>query len=215
MSKRLAGPLITVLMVGGIALILLMNLETGPSGPADRGATTPGEVAPVASEGAGPTAPVGFREYPIGDEQARNHMTIAAVWLPGVGMDGMASSDGLLHLEADIKATRNNPHGFANEEFVPYLKVRYRIRPSGGGEAIAQGEMIPMVAGDGLHYGASIEAPPPGEYTLTYEIQPPSAGGLGRHSDPATGVAPWWEPFEVQFDWEFEGAEGVGVALRP
>ena len=67
------------------------------------------------------------------------------------------------------------------------------------------GTMMPMVARDGLHYGASIAMPRAGHYTLTYRIDPPSAGGLGRHADPATGVAPWWEPFEVSFDWDYPG----------
>ena len=49
---------------------------------------------------------------------------------------------------------------------------------------------MPMVARDGLHYGANIEMPRAGRYTLTYRIDPPSAGGLGRHSDAVTGVAP-------------------------
>ena len=64
---------------------------------------------------------------------------------------------------------------------------------------------MPMVARDGLHYGASIEMPKAGRYKLTYAIKPPSAGGLGRHADRATGVDPWWEPFEVSFDWDYPG----------
>jgi periplasmic iron binding protein len=62
-----------------------------------------------------------------------------------------------------------------------------------------------MVARDGLHYGASIAMPTPGSYRLTYRLAPPSAGGLGRHSDPVTGVAPWWQPFEVAYDWDYPG----------
>ena len=64
---------------------------------------------------------------------------------------------------------------------------------------------MPMVARDGLHYGASLTLPKAGAYRLTYAIEPPSAGGLGRHSDPVTGVAPWWAPFEVTFDWDYAG----------
>jgi uncharacterized protein involved in high-affinity Fe2+ transport len=36
-------------------------------------------------------------------------------------------------------------------------------------------------------------------------VDPPSKGGMGRHSDPVTGVAPWWEPFSVTFDWDYVG----------
>ena len=88
--------------------------------------------------------------------------------------------------------------------------VRYTITPQGGktnGEApkSIEGKLTPMVARDGLHYGATIEMPRAGSYKLTYAIDPPSAGGLGRHVDPATGVDPWWKPFQVSFDWDYPG----------
>ncbi len=114
------------------------------------------------------------------------------------GMPAMPAATGseVIHLEADIKATEGNPHGFAKDEFVPYLKVHYTITPTtssgGAGVPMREGDMIPMVARDGLHYGASVPMPTAGSYRLTYRVEPPSAGGLGRHSDPATGVAPWW-----------------------
>jgi uncharacterized protein involved in high-affinity Fe2+ transport len=137
----------------------------------------------------------------------KNQMRIAAVWLPSIRMDGMAGplSSDMIHLEADIHATAGNPNGFALDEFVPYMKITYKILPAKGGEPIHQGELMPMVAGDGLHYGASIAMPQAGEYRLVFDLKPPSAGGLGRHTDPATGVAPWWDPFEVSFDWDYEG----------
>jgi uncharacterized protein involved in high-affinity Fe2+ transport len=202
--NRWVGPVVTVLIVAGVAAILLLNLnpQRTPSKPASA------SDGPVPAEP--PTAnparakPAGFREYPIGDEVVKNHMRIAAVWLPPIQMEGMPQTPGtdIIHLEADVKATEGNTHGFAKDEFIPYLKVRYRITPASGGAAIDEGELAPMVAADGLHYGASIAMPPKGEYRLTYAIQPPRAGGLGRHSDPVTGVAPWWEPFEVTFDWD-------------
>ena len=110
----------------------------------------------------------------------------------------------LIHLEADVKATQDNPNGFAKDEFVPYLKIAYSVVPAKGGSAIEKGELSPMVAWDGLHYGANILMPKPGDYRLIYEIEPPSAGGLGRHSDPATGVDPWWKPFQAVFSWTVE-----------
>ena len=122
----------------------------------------------------------------------------------------MPASSALIHLEADIHATEGNRNGFAKDEFVPYLVVHYTIVPeeaNGKAEAAEpiQGTMTPMVARDGLHYGASIEMPKAGRYKLTYAIEPPSAGGLGRHADAATGVDPWWKPFEVSFDWDYPG----------
>jgi periplasmic iron binding protein len=124
------------------------------------------------------------------------------------GMDDPISSN-LIHLEADVHATEGNPNGFAKDEFIPYLVVDYTIAPAdgkgvSGAAKTIHDKMMPMVARDGLHYGATIEIPSAGHYKLTYAFKPPSAGGLGRHVDAATGVAPWWKPFEVAFDWDFQ-----------
>src|SRR5262249_135200 len=130
------------------------------------------------------------------------------VWLPPVAMEGMpamAAAGDVIHLEADIHATEGNPNGFAKDEFVPYLKVHYTITPRGGRTSLQKGDLMPMIARDALHYGRSLTRPTPGAYRLRYAIEPPSAGGLGRHSDPITGVAPWWEPFEVSFEWDYPG----------
>jgi uncharacterized protein involved in high-affinity Fe2+ transport len=152
------------------------------------------------------------REYPIGDPVQRNHLQIAAVWLPGVSMEGMGSmSSGpsdLIHLEADVRSLGENPNGFAKDEFIPYLKVTYSIVPGAGGEPIEKGDFYPMIAADGLHYGANIAMPKPGTYRLIYHIEPPSAGGLGRHVG-VGGVAPWWQPFTAEFEWIVEPVVGV------
>jgi periplasmic iron binding protein len=219
--KRWAGPLVTLLIVGGVALIVALNLNLNlkpmPARQSSATSTSTSSTTPesdppasVSSASASASTPT-FREYPIGDEVLKDHMRIAAVWLPPIAMEGMpAMSAGgdVIHLEADIHATEGNPNGFARDEFVPYLKIHYAITPADGGAAIHQGEMLPMIARDGLHYGASITMPKSGDYRLTYHVEPPSAGGLGRHSDPATGVAPWWKPFEVAFEWDYPGPPG-------
>lgn len=202
MASRLLGPLIAIAIMVGVAIVLLLNLEPSPStSRTGRPSPTPRPPAP----GGAVVAAGGFREWPIGEEE-RAHLLIKAVWLPSVHMAGMPSAPDprVVHLEADIQATAENPQGFALHGFVPYLTVAYRIEPDSGGETIT-GTMIPMVARDGLHYGASVMMPGPGSYTLTYHIDPPSSNGLGRHDDPLTGVAPWWEPFEVSFPWKFDG----------
>jgi periplasmic iron binding protein len=200
-STRWARPLVTLLIVGGVALILVLNLDLKGSSP------RPGPAAATPAAPAAPSGPpVGFREYPIGEPQTRNEMTIAAVWLPPIAMDGMGSAGGdVIHLEADVHATEGNRNGFAKDEFVPYLKIAYQVVPADGGAPIHRGELMPMVARDGLHYGASLAMPRAGHFRLIYDVRPPSAGGLGRHSDPATGVAPWWEPFQVSYDWDYPG----------
>jgi uncharacterized protein involved in high-affinity Fe2+ transport len=205
--RQWAGPLVTILIGGGVALILLLNLNLG----APRTSPTQGQQAAAPPPPAATARPRDFREYPIGDgEVLQNHMRIAAVWLPPITMEGMPAlpaDSGVIHLEADIHATEGNPNGFAKDEFVPYLKIHYTITATDGSAVIQQGELMPMVARDGPHYGASLTLPQAGLYRLTYAIEPPSAGGLGRHSDPVTGVAPWWAPFEVTFDWDYPGPQ--------
>lgn len=219
MIRQWARPLITALIVGGVALIVVLNLDLRPSSSS----FSPREP-PTADANSPPrpparaALPVGFREYPIGDEMVKNAMQVAAVWLPSVRMEEMEglSDPDVIHLEADVRATEGNPNGFAKDEFVPYLKITYTISPAGGGPSVHRGELIPMVARDGLHYGANIAMPRAGSYRLTYQVAPPSAGGLGRHSDPATGVAPWWQPFKATFDWDYPGPpQGGSTAFNP
>lgn len=214
MLNRWTGPLVTILIVGGVAMILVTNLNLTPSRQSPPDPPAPA-LAPESARAA-PSSPVAgsFREYPIGDEVLLNHLRIAAVWLPPIAMEGMpATSAGgdVIHLEADVHATEGNPNGFAKDEFVPYLKIRYAIRPADGGDAIHEGELAPMIARDGLHYGASLALPEAGAYRLTYHVEPPSAGGLGRHSDPLTGVAPWWPPFDVAYEWDYPGPPRAGT----
>jgi periplasmic iron binding protein len=208
--------MVVVLILGGVIAVIALNLNLKGRNSADGSARPP---APQANDRGSQTTqppvsvvrqPAGFREYPIGDEIEKNEMLIKAVWLPPVQMEGMEylASPNLIHLEADIHATEGNRNGFAKDEFIPYLVVDYTIvavneKPGGKTIAPIKGALMPMVARDGLHYGATIEMPGDGRYKLTYAIKPPSAGGLGRHVDPATGVEPWWKPFEVSFDWEF------------
>jgi len=208
--KRWAGPLVTVLILGGVVLIVVLNLDLKGT---EKPPKTDGSLASEAGEAdAAPAAPgsakpAGFREYPIGDPVEKNHMRINAVWLPSIQMEGMSGSAGaeMIHLEADVHSLAGNPNGFALDEFIPYMKIRYKVfSAKQGDKPLLQGDLMPMVAGDGLHYGVSLAMPESGEYRLVFALEPPSAGGLGRHTDPATGVGPWWEPFEASFDWDYE-----------
>jgi uncharacterized protein involved in high-affinity Fe2+ transport len=218
MLERWAGRLVVLLILGGVIAILALNLNlkgrNQSSSPSINIVT--GSLEPAPQQTHAPTGVARVREYPIGDEVELNQMVVKAVWLPPVQMEGMIdpTSSGLIHLEADIHATQGNRNGFAEHEFIPYLVVRYTIKERDGktnAEASkpTKGTLIPMVARDGLHYGATIEMPRAGSYKLTYSIDPPSAGGLGRHVDPATGVDPWWKTFEVSFDWDYPGPPGT------
>ncbi len=170
-------------------------------------------AAAAPKPGAGGDAPgkAPFREYPIGDEVEREkeHLKIAAVWLPPVTMDhehhAAAPGPHTIHLECDIHATRGNDNGFGVGDWIPYLKVEYEITKEGEERPALSGEFMPMVAKDGPHYGATIAMPGPGRYKLKYKLHPPSTNGLGRHTDHVTGVAEWWKPFEAAYTWDYKG----------
>ncbi len=152
-------------------------------------------------------------EYPIGSPQQRFGMEIAAVYLQPVVMEpeGMMksaeSSD--IHIEADISALGNNPNGFEEGAWIPYLIVKYEIARVGGGDSEKlSGEFMPMVANDGPHYGDNVKLFGPGKYTVKYTILPPSANAhahFGRHTDRLTGVRPWFKPFEVEYEFTYAG----------
>ncbi|TAK42025.1 MAG: hypothetical protein EPO27_17950 [Betaproteobacteria bacterium] len=150
-------------------------------------------------------------EYPIGTPHHIAGMEVAAVYLQPVEMEpeGMMrkASDSDIHLEADVHALANNPNGFKESEWVPYLVVKFELAKQGTGEKIS-GELMPMVASDGPHYGDNVKLKGPGKYRLKFLVAPPSAnsnGHFGRHTDRATGVRPWFKPFEVDYEFVYAG----------
>ncbi len=150
-------------------------------------------------------------EYPIGTPQHRHGMEIVAVYLQPITMEpeGMMrkAEESDIHLEADIQATASNPNGFAEGAWIPHLIVKYELTKIGSGQK-ASGELMPMVANDGPHYGANVKLFGPGKYHLKYSVLPPSFNQrvhFGRHTDRLTGVRPWFKPFDVEFDFTFVG----------
>jgi uncharacterized protein involved in high-affinity Fe2+ transport len=142
-------------------------------------------------------------EVPIGQPHERNGLEVAAAYLDAIEMDpmpAMAAGDDVIHLECDIAATDDNVHGFSEGDWVPYLTCTYLIEKVGGDWSRA-GTMLPMTAQDGPHYANNVPVDGPGEYRLTYHLEPPASRGFYRHADDATGVEPWWEPFSVS--WTF------------
>lgn len=148
-------------------------------------------------------------EYPIGTPQQRNGMEIAAVYLQPIEMEptGMMRpvKDSDVHMEADIHALANNPNGFDEGAWMPYLTVKYEVAKQGSDEKIS-GDFMAMVANDGPHYGDNVKLMGPGKYHVTYTIYPPSAAThFGRHTDRLTGVRPWFKPFAVEYDFTYVG----------
>ena len=156
-------------------------------------------------------------EYPIGKPVQRDGMEIAAVYLQPIQMepDGMMgkASESDIHIEADIRATADNPNGFEEGSWIPYLTVKFEIAKVGSDWKRA-GEFMPMVASDGPHYGDNIKLAGPGKYKVKYTILPPGAGGhgthFGRHTDRETGVRPWFKAIEVENEFTYAGVGKKG-----
>ena len=155
-------------------------------------------------------------EYPIGKQQIMNGLEIAAVYLQPIKMEpeGMMRKAELsdIHVEADIRAVKNNPNGFAEGDWMPNLVISYEFSKAGSTQVV-KGDMMPMVASDGPHYGDNVKLMGPGKYTLKLIISPPSANAgahFGRHVDKETGVGAWFKPFEVVNEFTFAGVGKKG-----
>ena len=147
-----------------------------------------------------------IKEYPIGTEKEVNYMKIAAVYLKPIDMEprgtDLPASQADIHLEADIHAAKGNPNGFGAGEWIPHLTVNYKVENLDTG-ASKTGTFMPMVAKDGPHYGANVKMMGAGNYKVVYTIENPSKQGFGRHTDAATGVGKWFQPFSVEYTFKF------------
>ena len=157
------------------------------------------------------------KEYPIGEAQEKEGMKIAAVYLQPIEMEppGMMreAKNSDVHLEADIKAAKGNPNGFAEGDWMPYLRVDFELIKLDSNQS-QKGEFMPMVANDGPHYGDNVKLSGPGKYKLKLTIYPPSDNAhahFGRHVDKETGVGPWFKAFPVEFEFVYAGTGKKGA----
>jgi len=160
-------------------------------------------------------AAAGAAEYPAGNPQTVAGMEVGAVYLQPIEMDppGMmkpaAGTD--IHLEADVHATGDNPNGFAEGDWIPDLAISYDLQ-SEDGSFKTSGTFMPMVASDGPHYGDNVKLAGEGKYKLTFHISPPGTDShFGRHVDKETGVAPWFAPFDVGYEFVYAGTGKKGA----
>jgi uncharacterized protein involved in high-affinity Fe2+ transport len=155
------------------------------------------------------------KEYPIGKHVIENGLEIAAVYLQPIEMDppGMmrAAAESDVHLEADIKATKDNKNGMADGDWVPFLSVKYTLTKIDGGQSVS-GDMMKMVANDGPHYGDNVKMFGPGKYRIKLTIAGPGMNDhFGRHVDKETGVGEWTKPFDVTQEFVFAGTGKKGA----
>lgn len=155
-------------------------------------------------------------ETPIGKHQTVNGLEIGAVYLQPVKMepDGMMKKveESDIHLEADIHAVKNNPNGFAQGDWIPYLVVKFELSKTGSAFKLI-GDLMPMVASDGPHYGDNVKLDGPGKYKLKLTVLPPSDNAhahFGRHVDKETGVGAWFKPFDLNYDFTYAGTGKKG-----
>ena len=157
------------------------------------------------------------KEYPVGAPQEKNGLEIAAVYLQPIEMDPpdvmRPAQDSDVHLEADIKAAKDNKNGFAQGDWIPYLAVNYELTKLDDKQT-QKGEFMPMVANDGPHYGDNVKMMGPGKYKLILSIAPPDENPhahFGRHVDKETGVAAWFKTFAVEYDFTYAGIGKQGA----
>ena len=148
-------------------------------------------------------------EYPIGEPELVNGMEVAAVYLQPVVMEPageLAAAEADIHLEADIHALEDNDNGFPPGAWIPFLHIDYRLQKEGS-DSVIEGSLMPMIASDGTHYGINLALEGMGRYHLTFHIEAPH---LMRHIDKETGVAPWYAPFDVEYDFVYAGVGKKG-----
>ncbi|MGH8428583.1 MAG: iron transporter [Gammaproteobacteria bacterium] len=162
-----------------------------------------------------PLATAHANETSLGKPIVKNGMIIDAVYLQPVSMSpvvpGLGSNpgDADVHLEADIHAGKNEPHGFQPGDWIPYLTVSYLLQKQHS-EWQDFGTFMVMTANDGPHYGQNVKLDGPGKYTLTLKIEPPPYAAFFRHTSKETGVPPWWNPFEVSWTFVWAGNGKLG-----
>jgi uncharacterized protein involved in high-affinity Fe2+ transport len=137
----------------------------------------------------------------IGGPLLRDGLEIVPSYQPDVTVDRIPAVAGGIHLEADVHATRDEPHGFPPGAWIPYLTINYALTRDDAPTFKKSGLLYPMASKAGPHYGANAELSGPGTYHLTYIVSPPTSRGMLRHTDKASGVPDWWKP--ITASWTF------------
>ena len=155
-------------------------------------------------------------ETPLGKAKEIDHMEVGAVYLQPVKMKPMGpvpfTGNPDAHLEIDIHATPGNS-AFPPGAWIPYLEVAYHLEKFDSKHKIIWqqvGWLMPMVANDGPHYGANVKLDGVGKYRVDYEVYPPVYTGMFRHVDKATGVKPWFKPFDAHWNFTYLGTGKKG-----
>jgi periplasmic iron binding protein len=146
------------------------------------------------------------KEFYVGEPIVKNEMQLVPHYLLGIEMapmtPGMDMRPDAIHLEIDVHATKDDKHGFKEDEWMPYLTISYTIEKVGS-KYKTTGKLLAMTAGDGPHYANNVGLAGDGDYRLTFHFEPPSKAGFVRHVDKETGVPDWWQPFSETWRFHF------------
>jgi len=144
----------------------------------------------------------------LGGPLLRDGLEIVPSALNGVELDRTVNRGAdALFLVADIHAAKDEPHGFPEHAFIPYLSVSYALTKDDAPTFKKAGLLYPIATKQGPHYAAAAELAGPGTYHLTYIISPPSAHGMLRRTDKADGVPDWWKP--INASWTFSYSQNT------
>ena len=156
-------------------------------------------------------------DFRIGEPVVRHGMSVGAMYIQAVTtahdhshhQGGSMPMPADMHLEAIIHATKDNKHGFKENQWIPYLTIIYQVTKKGSDWSTI-GTFMPMAANNGPHYAANVKLNGAGKYQLKYRILPPSHNGFTYHIDKETGVDGWWSAFDVSWDFKFMGVGKKG-----
>lgn len=159
------------------------------------------------------TLPAAAGEFYVGEPVVKNNMQLVPHYLLGIEMapmpPGMDMSPNAVHLEIDVHATKDEKHGFKEDEWIPYVTISYTIEKVGT-KFKKTGKLAPMTAGDGPHYANNVALAGDGDYRVTFQFEPPSKAGFAHHTDKATGVPDWWQPFSESWTFHFPSKPAKG-----
>ncbi len=187
-----------------LAALALLGGMTACGGSTTNEKTSASPAASSAMSSTEPTSgnDAGFREGDLGDEVFVGPLVVAGKFFQPVPMTGggLDVANSSMHVEADIAAIENNGYGWGAGDFVPGLTVDYKFTGEDGSVA-AEGQLMPMNASDGPHYGLNVPKLPAGVYKVEFTIHAPE--GWMLHTDPETGVEKhefWTEPLVATFE---------------
>lgn len=157
---------------------------------------------------AAPAPARSFAVYPIGTpliafSPGMHGLGVAVEYFQPINLDGAMmhpAEDADIHLEADITATADDPDGYAEGDWRPYLTVTYRLARSDTGRS-ETGTLMPLVSyGSGgagkPHYGDNLKLFGPGPYHLDLSVAPPPR---------QTGLGGALHPFTLHYDFVYAG----------